>query len=112
MSNHSVISLEINLNKIKHGEGYFKFNSSLVLHPEYQHKIRNVIKETVDINKNTNIVSEYDQEIPQSQTAYPCHREEELHNHHGTPGRHTKQSNQLSLSLPHQDDCKARMDIK
>ena len=70
MSNHSVISLEINLNKIKHGEGYFKFNSSLVLHPEYQHKIRNVIKETVDINKNTNIVSEYDQEIPQSQTAY------------------------------------------
>ena len=27
-----------------------------------------------------------------------------------TPGRQTKQSNQLSL--PHQDDCKTRMDIK
>ena len=56
-------------------------------------------------------VSEYDQEIPQSQTAYnPWRREEEPHNTHETPGRHTKQSNQLSL--PHQDDCKTRRDIK
>ena len=41
---------------------------------------------------------------------YPCHREEEPHNHHETPGRQTKQSNQVSL--PHQDDCKTRRDIK
>ena len=34
----------------------------------------------------------------------PWHREEEPHNHHETPGRQTKQSNQLSL--PHQDDAK------
>ena len=55
--------------------------------------------------------SEYDQEIPQSQTAvYPWHREEEPLNHHETPGRQIKQSNQLSL--PHQDDCNTRMDIK
>ena len=40
----------------------------------------------------------------------PWHREEEPHDHHETPGRQTKQSNQLSL--PHQDDCKTRMDIK
>ena len=33
----------------------------------------------------------------------PWHREEEQHNNHETPGRKTKQSNQLSL--PHQDDC-------
>ena len=32
------------------------------------------------------------------------------HNNHETPGRQTKQSNQLSL--PHQDDCKTRRDIK
>ena len=38
------------------------------------------------------------------------HREEEPQNNHETPGRHTKQSNQLSL--PHQDDCKTRRDIK
>ena len=38
------------------------------------------------------------------------HREEEPLNHHETPGRQIKQSNQLSL--PHQDDCNARMDIK
>ena len=40
----------------------------------------------------------------------PWHREEEPHNNHDTPGRQTKQSNQLSL--PHQDDCKTRSDIK
>ena len=40
----------------------------------------------------------------------PRHREEEPHNNHETPGRQTEQSNQLSL--PHQDDCKTRRDIK
>ena len=40
----------------------------------------------------------------------PWHREEEPHNNHETPGRRTKESNQLSL--PYQDDCKTRRDIK
>ena len=40
----------------------------------------------------------------------PWHREEEPLNHHETPERQIKQSNQLSL--PHQDDCNTRMDIK
>ena len=57
------------------------------------------------------IVREYDQEIPHhKQQTNPRHCEEEPHNHHETPGRQTKQSNQLPL--PHQDDCKTRMDIK
>ena len=34
----------------------------------------------------------------------PWYHKEEPHNNHETPGRQTKQSNQLS------DDCKARMD--
>ena len=41
----------------------------------------------------------------------PWYREKEPHNNHNnheTPGRQTKQSNQLSL--PHRGDCKARMD--
>ena len=38
------------------------------------------------------------------------HHEEEPLNHHETPGRQIKPSNQLSL--PHQDDCNTRMDIK
>ena len=38
------------------------------------------------------------------------HREEEPLNHHKTPGRQIKQSNQLSL--PHQDDCNTRTDTK
>ena len=43
------------------------------------------------------ILSEYDQEIPQSLTAdNPMTREEEPLNHHETPGRQIKQSNQLS----------------
>ena len=54
ISDNSVISLELNLNKIERGKGYFKINNSLVLQPEYQDKIRNAIKETVDINKNAN----------------------------------------------------------
>ena len=40
----------------------------------------------------------------------PWHREEEPLNNLETTGRQTKQSNQLSL--PHQDDCKTRRDIK
>ena len=40
----------------------------------------------------------------------PWHREEEPLNHHETPGRQIKQSNKLSL--PHQDDCNTKMDIK
>ena len=57
------------------------------------------------------IVSEYDQEISQSQTAdNSWYREEEPRSHHETPGRQNKQSNQLSLA--YQDDCKTRMDIK
>ena len=36
------------------------------------------------------------------------HREEEPLNHHETPGRQIKQSNQLSL--PHQDDFNTRTD--
>ena len=58
-----------------------------------------------------NIVSEYVKEIPQSQTA-----EKPV----TSRGRATQQSRDTSktnkannqLSLPHQDDCKARMDTK
>ena len=38
----------------------------------------------------------------------PWRHEDEPHNHQETPGRQTKQNNQLSL----QYDCKTRMDIK
>ena len=54
------------------------------------------------------IVSEYDQEIPQSQTADKpmAPRVTQLYE---TPGRQTRRS--IQLSFPHQDDCKTRMDI-
>ena len=42
------------------------------------------------------LVSEYDQEIPQSQTAdNPWHREEEPLNHHETPGRQSQTTSSL-----------------
>ena len=37
----------------------------------------------------------------------PWHREEVPLNHHETPGRQIKQSNQISL--PHQDDCNTKL---
>ena len=57
------------------------------------------------------IVSEYDQEIPQSQIAdKPMAPRGRATQPSRNNGRQTKQSNQLSF--PHQDDCKTRMDIK
>ena len=53
------------------------------------------------------MIRKYHNHKPQTS---PWHRAEEPHNHHETPGTQTKQSNQLSL--PHQDDCKFRMDLK
>ena len=62
-------------------------------------------------NLKTKILSEYGQETPQSQTAdKPMAPRGRANNNHETPGRQTKQSNQLCL--PHQDDCTTRMDIK
>ena len=40
----------------------------------------------------------------------PWHHDEKPHSNHETPGRLTKQSNQLSL--PCRDDCKTRMETK
>ena len=66
---------------------------------------------TLDVDLGRKIVCEYDQEIPQSQTAdNPIAPRGTAAHHHETPGRQIKQSNQLSI--PHQDDCNTRMDIK
>ena len=53
------------------------------------------------------MIKKYHNHKPQTT---PRYREEEPLNHHETPGRQIKQSNQLTL--PHQDDCNTRMDIK
>ena len=57
------------------------------------------------------IVSEYDQEIPQSQTAdKPMAPRGRATQPSRDTRKQTKQSNHLSL--PNQDDCKTSMDIK
>ena len=57
-------------------------------------------------------VSEYDQgnTTITNRTQTPWYRGVEPLNHHETPGRQIKQSNQLSLH--HQDDCNTKIDIK
>ena len=50
--------------------------------------------------------SEYDQEIPQSQTADKPMVLQGITRHQ--EGKLSKASSSLSLSLPHQDDCKSR----
>ena len=57
--------------------------------------------------KIVTMIRKYHNQKPQTT---PWHREEEPLNHHETPGRQIKQSNQLSL--PHQDNCYTRMDTK
>ena len=59
------------------------------------------------LSKIVSMIRKYHNHKPQTT---PWHREEEPPNHHETPGRQVNQSNQLSL--PHQDDCNTRMDIK
>ena len=61
--------------------------------------------------EDSKIVNEYDQEIPQSQTAdNPVAPRGRAAQPSRDTRRQIKQSNQLSL--PHQDDCNTRMDIK
>ena len=53
------------------------------------------------------MIKKYHNHKPQTTT---WHRQEKPLNHHKTPERQIKESNQLSL--PYQDDCNTRMDIK
>ena len=57
--------------------------------------------------KKVSMIRKYHNHKPQTTL---WHREEEPLNYHETPGRQIKQSNQISL--PHQDDCNTRKDIK
>ena len=49
-----VTCFALNLNKTEREKGYFKINNSLILQPEYQNKIRDTYKETINTNKTAN----------------------------------------------------------
>ena len=53
-SDHSPVSLKIDLLNLTRGPGYFKLNNSLLLETEYQEIIKANINETVSINKDSN----------------------------------------------------------
>ena len=58
------------------------------------------------------IVSEYDQEIPQSQTADKRVASGGRDTQQSRDTINTNKANQLALSFLHQVDCKSRMDTK
>ena len=72
-----------------------------------QQEITGSTVNNVYLGKIVSMVRKYHNHKPQTT---PWHRKEEPLNHHETPGRQIKQSNQLSLL--HQDDCNTRTDIK
>ena len=53
-SNHSIVSLNIDLINLTWGPGYFKLNSSLLLNEDYQEPITKNIAEIAEINKDAN----------------------------------------------------------
>jgi len=53
-SDHSAVTLIINLIKLNRGPGYFKINNSFLLDSSYQSKIKNAIKEIVEFNSESN----------------------------------------------------------
>ena len=46
--------MNIHLTSEQRGPGYFKINNSLLLHDNYQEKIRNAIRKTAEINSSAN----------------------------------------------------------
>ena len=44
-SDHSLVSLEIELTEVTHGKGFWNFNSSLLVDPEYVNLLKQVIEE-------------------------------------------------------------------
>ena len=54
MSDHSLISFDVSINKTERGKCYFKMNNSLLLQTDFQEKVQNVIKDTTEINKSAN----------------------------------------------------------
>ena len=53
-TDHSLITVSLNLNNVPRGPGYFKLNNSLILDVEYQNIIKTAISETVDFNQDSN----------------------------------------------------------
>ena len=53
-SDHSIVSLNIDLINLTRGPGYFKINNSLSLNEDYQEIIKNSISEIAEINKEAN----------------------------------------------------------
>ena len=53
-TDHSLITLSLNFDKIERGPGYFKLNNSLLLDKEYQNIIKTSISDTVTCNIEAN----------------------------------------------------------
>ena len=47
-SDHSLIDMQLDLNQIDRGKGYWKFNNSLLTDPNYAKLVKEIIWETVE----------------------------------------------------------------
>lgn len=54
LSDHSAITLNINMCETVRGPGYYKLNNSILLQPEYKQKIKDTIQETEENNRGCN----------------------------------------------------------
>ena len=53
-TDHSLITISLNFDKIERGPGYFKLNNSLLLDKDYQNIIKTSISDTVNYNNDSN----------------------------------------------------------
>ena len=106
------LSCVIQIYPMKENISFDPYKLPIMYCPE---NVKGTLKHFYHGSKHSEKLSEYDQEIPQSHTAdQPTASEEEPQNTNSykTSGRQLKQSNQLSLSCPRQDNCKTRKDTK
>ncbi len=54
LSDHSAVTLNLNLSNTVRGPGYFKLNTNILLQTEYKETIKNSIQETVENNVGCN----------------------------------------------------------
>ena len=53
-SDHSIVYVNLIIDKQPRGPGYFKLNNSVILDQDYQIKIKQSIEEIAEINKDSN----------------------------------------------------------
>ena len=57
-TDHSLVRINLKLVDIKHGKGFWKFNTDLLTDLEYVNKVKQTVKDTVEQYKNPNLIED------------------------------------------------------